>query len=186
MINKSIYFLIFFISFFSTAATQGELDRGDCNLSSTGSVDINIQIAHAIQVNNLDDINLGQFNSGIDTNKSGSDSFCVFSNASKFSLTLSSENNSNGAFRMKGGNQFIPYTLSMDTLNKNGSAATTKTITSGIKNSNLVQVRNTFNCMESNSYLPNVKINVNVSEESMSNVLPNNYSDVITIIASPE
>ncbi len=42
---KSIYFLTFFISFLSQAATQGVLDRGSCNLSSTGSVDINIQVA---------------------------------------------------------------------------------------------------------------------------------------------
>lgn len=183
---KSIYFLIFFISFFSNAATQGVLDRGDCNLNSTGSVDINIQVAHSIQVNNLDDINLGQFNSGIDTNKSGGDSFCVFSNTQKFALILSSENNSNGSFRMKGGNQFIPYTLSMDTLNKNGSVATTRVVTSGVKNSNIVQVRNTFNCVESNVFVPNVKINVNVADTAMLDVLPNNYSDVITVIASPE
>ncbi len=183
---KSIYFLTFFISFLSQAATQGVLDRGSCNLSSTGSVDINIQVAHSIQVNNLDDINLGQFNSGIDTNKTGSDSFCVFSNTSKFSLILSSENNNNGSFRMKGGSQFIPYTLSMETLNKNGTVSTTKNIVSGVKNSSIAQSRNTFNCVESNVFLPNVKINVNVADTAMLDVIPNNYSDVITVIASPE
>lgn len=186
MKSKVIYFLIFFTSFFSQAAIQGNLDRGDCNLSSTGSLDIDIQVVHSIQVNQLDNINLGQFNSGIDSNKSGSDSFCVFSNTSKFSLIMSSENNNNGVFRMKGGNQYIPYSLEMNTLNLNGSVATTKSIVSGIKNSNISQIRNTVDCMENGVFKPNVKINVNILEDSMLDVLPNNYSDIITIIASPE
>jgi len=175
------------------AAQDGALVHGDnTSIRSEGNLNVNLKVLYAIQVNKLDDINLGNFRSGLDTDLTGSDDFCVFTNAEAYAIgyfggngtgrgdSFVMANTANSALK-------IPYEIKMKTIDRSNN----RTFLTNVENSKWIQhvreVRNRRNCeMGSLGYKPNVEIEVKVKETTMLDAVPGNYKDTVTIIACPE
>jgi spore coat protein U-like protein len=175
------------------AAQDGELVHGsDTSISSEGNLDVSLEVLYAIQVNKLNDINLGTFKSGLDSDVSGQDDFCVFTNAEAYAIGFFGGNGTGrgDSFVMANvdnSNLTIPYDIKMSTID----VANNKTFLKDVENSRWIQhigeVRNRKNCeMDDLGYKPNVNIEVSVKEGIMLDAIPGSYKDTVTIIACPE
>ncbi len=181
--------IIFLINTSIFSAEQGSLVYGDKSISSSGNLDITLEIAHAIQINKLNDINLGTFKSAIDQDKIGKDKFCVFSNTDSFSLKFSGANGNNFKLREReNSNLNIDYNVELAIVSKNGVISGYSEVENNTLVTNIVETRNELNCVSETTgeFQPNLELKVTVSEKNMLDSLPGNYKDTITIIASPE
>ena len=173
------------------SAEQGNLVYGDKTISSSGNLDITLQIAHAIQINKLNDINLGNFRSAIDTDKIGNDNFCVFSNSESFSLNFLGKNTNGFELQeLNNNNLNIPYQVELATINESGVKSSYRTVAHNAPITNITETRNDLNCEsttnENLSFSPNLDIKIKVNERNMLDAIPGTYRDTITIIVSPE
>lgn len=168
------------------AAEQGGLIYGDKSINSSGNLNIQLRISDFIQVNNLNDIDLGKFN--FNNNKSGNDDFCVFSNSDSFSLTLYGSNNSFELSSKSNSNLKIDYNVNLSTLNTYGNTTSKFKVYAGRKIKNIEEKRNSLNCYNqyTGKFEPNLNLEVIVDKNNMLDAIPDNYKDIITIIASPE
>ena len=174
------------------AETQGQLVHGDnTSIRSEGSLDVNLNVLYAIQVNKLDDIDLGNFRSGLDSDLVGQDSFCVFTNAPSFSVTFTGgntagfelEEDSNSALR-------IGYGVEMATIDNNDNRSAYQNVSHNVPFVNINETRNRRNCEMTTSsgveFLPNLELKVTVDDIAMMDAVPGSYKDTITVVASPE
>jgi hypothetical protein len=187
--RKLIVALVSLNLFNLSSAEQGDLVYGDKSINSTGNLNITLEIAHAIQINKLNDINLGTFKSSIDTNKIGSDKFCVFSNTDSFSLKFLGKNGNDFNLEETSNSQLsIPYTVQLSTIDENDLNSTYREVAHNETINNITETRNVLNCVSYNTgeFLPNLELQIEVKERNMLDALPGNYKDTITIIASPE
>jgi hypothetical protein len=175
------------------AAQDGALVHGDnTSIRSEGSLDVNLNVLYAIQVNKLDDIDLGSFRSGLDSDLQGSDDFCVFTNAEAYAIGYFGGNGTGrgDSFVMANtsdSNLTIPYEISMNTIDRSNN----RTFLTDVENSRWIEhvseTRNRKNCeMDNEGFKPNVEIQVSVKEEIMLDAIPGSYKDTVTIIACPE
>jgi hypothetical protein len=192
--NKLIKSLIILASLTANnlyAAEQGSLVYGDKSINSSGNLNISLEIAHAIQINKLNDINLGSFRSAIDSDKVGNDNFCVFSNTESFSLSFLGENSEGfNLNESSNSNMKIPYQVEIATINTSGIKSSYNRINHNTTLNNIIETRTDLNCESVNSgnlgFKPNLDIKIKVKENNMLDAIPGNYKDTITIIASPE
>jgi hypothetical protein len=174
------------------AATQGALVHGtDTSITSEGSLDVLLNIDYVIQVNKLDDIDLGNFRNGIDSDLVGQDSFCVFTNAPSFSVVFAGGNAA--GFEMKETNNNalrIPYGVEIATIDTSNVRSNFENVTHNVPHVNINETRNRKNCNIDNgnsvSYLPNLELKVTVDDLVMLDAIPGSYKDTITVVASPE
>lgn len=195
-LNKVLMGLLVLIST-STMATvtttpiQGELVHGtDNTIKSTGKVGVNLKIAHAIQVNNLDDVDFGTFRSGLDSDLSVKEEFCVFTNAAAYKINYTGVNaGSDGSFQLTNTTNAglkLPYEIKMSTITRAGAKTELSTVKSNNWISNVREIRNRRNCQMSDGYKPNVELSFKITEGVMLDALPGTYKDTVTIVASPE
>ena len=174
------------------AATQGALVHGtDTSITSEGSLDVLLNIDYVIQVNKLDDINLGNFRSGLDSDLVGQDSFCVFTNAPSFNVTFTGGNtagfelaeDSNNALR-------IGYGVEVATIDNNDNRSAYQNVSHNVPHVNISETRNRRNCDITTSagveFLPNLELKITVDDIAMMDAIPGSYKDTITVVASPE
>lgn len=177
------------------AANQGNLEHGDNTITSSGDFDVRLNVRHAIQVNRLDDIDLGNFDSGVDTNKTGSEQFCVFTNAASFNLTVSGGQAS--GFAMVEDNDpslSIPYTVELATQDTSLNASAFQAVVHNQPIAGITEVRNRKDCSVinpgsgtgTNTNIDNMIVRVNVADVDMMDAVPGSYKDTITVVASPE
>lgn len=87
------------------AAEQGTLGE-----TSTGKLDVLVDIADRVQISGLNDIDLGTYTGTGDL--VGDDSFCVYRNGTgAYKVTVSSENADGGTFRVSNGTDHIAYSV---------------------------------------------------------------------------
>lgn len=170
---------------------QGELVHGlDNTIRSTGKLGVNLKIAHAIQVNNLNDVDFGTFRSGIDSDLTVKEDFCVFTNAAAYKINYTGvEATSTGEFQLKNITNAalrLPYEIKMATITRAGARTEVATVKSNNWITNVRELRNRRNCQMSDGYKPNVELTFKITEGVMLDALPGTYNDVVTIVASPE
>ena len=148
------------------AAQDGQLVHGDnTSIRSEGNLDVNLEVLYAIQVNKLDDIDLGTFRSGLDSDLTGSDDFCVFTNASAYAIGFFGGNGTGrgDSFVMAktdDSSQRIPYNIKMSTIDMDNN----KTFLTDVSNSRWIEhvreVRNRKNCeMDNVGFKPKIRLN---------------------------
>lgn len=185
VIASAILASIFSVS--AMAATQGGFVVGDKTIQSTGTVDVTLSIKNYVQINRLNDIALGDYASG-DGDKVGNESFCVRTNADTFSLNISSSAAS--GFELQ--DDFatypnIPYTLEYAKVDSSGVVGTYAPVTSGTDITGINELRKTPDCIIGGSPKDNIALKLTVAEAGLlATASPSDYSDVITLIASPE
>lgn len=177
------------------AANDGQLAHGDKNITSSGDFDVKLKIKNTIQVNRLNDINLADFESGVTTNLSGVEEFCVFTNAESFSLTLSGAQASGFELVEENDSSLtIPYSVELATKDTSLNASSYQTVTHNQQVSGINEVRNRKNCSvinpgsgtNTNTNIDNMIVKVSVSDNDALDAVPGNYKDTITVVASPE
>ncbi len=170
---------------------QGELVHGlDNTIRSTGKVGVNLKIAHAIQVNNLSDVDFGTFRSGIDSDLTVKEDFCVFTNAAAYKINYTGvEATSTGGFQLTNTTNNalkLPYEIKMATITRAGAKTEIATVKSNNWITNVRELRNRRNCQMSDGYKPNVELTFKITEGVMLDALPGTYNDTVTVVASPE
>lgn len=174
------------------AATQGALVHGNnSSISSTGTLDVTLDIDYAIQINELDDLNLGTFRAGSTTDMQGTDNFCVFTNAAAFALTVYSDNQDGFILRSINNSDLIPYDVSIHSVDVNGNENLLES--QMVHNSeirSITEVRRQKDCIEGSGagsqFKPNMKVTVDVNENNLLSALPDTYKDTIVFVARPE
>jgi hypothetical protein len=177
----------------ANAATQGALVHGtDTSITSEGSLEVLLNIDYVIQVNELDDLDLGNFASGVTQDLVGSDDFCVFTNAQSFSLRMYSDGNDGWQLRdVNGFANPIPYAVSLNSVDLSSQVTFLANMGHDTTKNNITETRNRRNCdMDDGAggfaYKPNLNVNVTVDENDMLDAIPSSYKDVIVFVASPE
>lgn len=175
------------------AATQGALVHGDnTSITSEGSLDVLLNIDYVIQVNKLDDINLGTFRSGITGDLVGQDEFCVFTNAPSFSVVFAGGNTAGFELEEETDSSLrIPYGVEMATIDSNDVRSAFANVSHNVPFVNINETRNRKDCMMDNGsggtdFLPNLDLKVTVDDIAMMDAIPGSYKDTITVVASPE
>lgn len=168
---------------------QGELDYGNTNnIRSTGKFDVTLGLDYAIQINNLKDIDLGDFQSGTDSGaKTVSSDFCVFTNATSFSLNVAGGNAGFIMTEENDANLTVDYTVEIATKDVNDNPSAFQTVSHNQTITGISETRNRINCSLDNvGTKNNMLVQVSVSEQEMLDSIPGSYKDTITLIASPE
>lgn len=161
------------------AATVGAqaATQGTTGTSSTGTVNINLQIDGAVKISNLADLDLGTFTgTGPLT---ASDAACVYSNSSTgYSVTATS---STGSFVLQdaGATNSIPFALTYDDGGAGGPATLSHGVTSGtMANASTID----DDCASS---ADNATVAVSVTALDASQVPQGAYSSVVTLVVAP-
>ena len=177
----------------ANAATDGILNHGDnTNITSEGTLDVLLNIDYVIQIDNLNDLDLGDFSSGVNQDMVGHDNFCVFTNAQSFSLRMFS--NDNSGWLLADTNNVappIPYTVSLSSIDVSNQVNFLGNVPHDTTLSSLSETRNRKNCNMDNgvggfTFKPNLRVSVTVDENDMLDAIPSSYKDTIMFVASPE
>lgn len=167
---KTSLFALTFSSASVMAATQGLLGP-----TSTGTLDINLDINNLVMVSNLGDINLGTY-SGTG-NLTGSDSFCVYRNgAGNYNITMNGSGGSGAYLLNDGGTNNLPYTVSFT--NGSANSMTASTALTAQANANTTSTT----CGGSD----NVSVGVTVTNASLAAAPAGTYTGSLTVIVAPE
>ena len=151
------------------AATQGTLGT-----TSTGTLDITLDIDNLMRVSNLDDINLGTYAGA--GNLTGSDSFCVYRNgAGNYAITMTGSGAAN-AFTLANGGNTLPYTVEF--VNGGNNAMTTGAALTGQAGANTTS--------DTCGGTDNVSVNVAVDNADLAAAPAGNYTGTLTIVVAPE
>ena len=150
------------------AATDGTLGS-----TSTGTSIINIAKQNAVQITDVDDIDLGTAGN-LTATATESDSVCVFSSTGAYNITLSS---TNGSFELSDTNTTtnIPYSVDW-TVGTATTAVYNTAITGLVGDSTAVDCGATTNATFS----------VSVTAANFNAADPGNYSDTLTLLVQPE
>jgi len=179
----------------ANAASDGAISE----VNTSGQLFVTAEILPVISITGLDDITLGVIspglNLGFEDKKSASETFCVYTNAANFNVSVASERGrSFGEFGMSGAGSggSLKYTVDMDFgdtlggLNPFGYSEVSKDINSEQSYGPFfynTDTYNDFSCNSDDGLQENIRITINISGEDAAAALPDNYTDVITIVA---
>lgn len=160
----------------ASTATMAVPVQGTLGTSSTGSLDITLQVAPLVLVTNLNDIALGTY-SGTG-NLSNSDNFCIYHNGDgKFNITMNGSG-TGSAYTLANGSNLLPYTVGFT----NGAAPiapmTTLVALTGQTGANLVD----STCSGGD----NVKVDITVANASLATAPAGTYTGTLTMVVAPE
>jgi len=195
--NKKIILTTIILGAFTPtlyAATQGALVHGDTTtIESTGDLDVQLQVPYSIQVNDLNDIDLGNFLNGIGNDKNKGDRFCVFTNAQSFSIVFHSANPDGTTPRLTSISNpalTIPYEILLGKIDMTKTRYFHDSISTDHVINNKSETRNRVNCQMNGAlgigFYPNLVIRAKVSQSAMADAIPDSYKDTLTVMASPE
>lgn len=150
------------------AATDGLLGA-----TSTGTAIINIAKGNAVQITNLDDINLGA-QGNLTATATQSDDVCVFSSTGGYNITLTS---ANGTFELTDASTTtnIPYTVDW-------IAGTT---TTAVYNTPITGLTGDSTAVDCNAGT-NATFSVSVAAPDFNAADPGSYTDTLTMLVQPE
>lgn len=168
------------------AAEQGEESKGDSSIISEGNLNITFKVPYLIELNGLDDIDLGEYQFDSVNNES-SETFCVRTNSSVgFSVNFSSETSGGVAFQLESddGNATLPYSLEMATIDSTGNMGTYSAVV-GASDIDVTEKRSAKNCSVAGVDTDNVAIKVTVDGDMSDLSNAHDYSDVLYVVVSP-
>ncbi len=150
------------------AATDGILGS-----TSEGTAVIQISKLNAVQITDLDDINLGT-QGNLTATATGSDAVCVFSSTGGYNITITS---ANGAFQLEDANTTtdIPYSLDW-------TAGSTSAVTYNTPITGLVGDSTAVDC----NATTNASFEVSVTAADFNAADPGSYTDTLTLLVQPE
>ena len=97
-----------------TAGVSYAAVDGPVGETSTGTLNINLNVLEEVQVSRLNDISLSNYVAGGADNV-GTDLFCMYyNNSTNVNLTLTSANTDGTDFRLENAGEFINYTVRID------------------------------------------------------------------------
>lgn len=151
------------------AASDGTLDT-----TSTGTSIVTIIKQNAVQITNVNDLNLGT-HAVLAADQVAADDVCVFSSTSGYNLTVTS---ANGAFNLQDSATAtpIPYTMSWTTA-AGSSAVGYGSAIAGLTGDNV-----SLDC----SAGTNANFEITVSSADFNSADPGTYSDTLTLLVQPE
>ena len=155
----------------SFAASDGQLDG-----TSTGTVDIDLEIPELVQISNLDDIDLGAFDGGA---VSGTDDVCVWSTTRSYSLTATG---GDGGFVLTGAATAtsLPYAVQWASA---GGATSGATLTAGASLPGLDTSATSPTCQGGAAL--NASVIVSVSDGDMAAAVADTYTGTLTLLVEP-
>ena len=155
------------------AATDGSLGA-----TSTGQINLDLEVLDSVEISELDDIDFGQYGGGDTGDINAGDAYCVYVNGGDdYNITPTS---SNGGFHLLGNSSAdeIPYTV------KFAGAATGASSESAVaynSPSDTFQGSNTRNCGAAN----NASVDVSISEDDIRAATTDTYADTLILLVSP-
>lgn len=154
------------------AATQGTLGT-----TSTGDLEITLDIDSLVRVSNLNDIDLGTFAGGA-ADLSGSDNFCIYRNgAGNYNITMTGSGAAS-AFTLTDGTNTIPYSVSFT----NGGANAMATGTALTAQAGAFTANDTCNSGAND----NVSVAVTVANSDLASAPASSYTGTLTMVVAPE
>jgi len=150
------------------AASDGNLDT-----SSVGESIVTIIKDNAVQISNVNDIDLGN-HATLAADAVESDSVCVFSSTTNYNVTIDS---ANGGFKLMDGAEEIPYALTWAANGGTAAAVTDGTSIAGLAGDNA-----SLNCGNGT----NATFEVTVASADFNAAVPGSYSDTLTLTVAPE
>ena len=150
------------------AATQGTIGN-----TSTGTSDININKGNAVQITDVDDIDLGT-SGNLSATATQSDSVCVFSSTGAYNVTVTS---SNGSFILTDTNTTTDIVYTVDWTVGTLAAVTYNTAITG-----LVADSTAIDC----GATTNATFTVSVAAAAFNAADPGSYTDTLTLLVQPE
>lgn len=141
---------------------------GTLGLTSTGTSVVTIIKENAVQISNVNDLDLGT-HSSLAANAVAADDVCVFSSTTGYNLTVTS---ANGVFELQDGAEAIPYDLSWNTA----------PVTEGGVMSGLTGDNSSLNCGGGT----NAAFEVTVAAADFNGAEPGSYTDTLTLLVQPE
>lgn len=145
------------------AATDGSL-----GLTSVGESVVTIIKDNAVQITNVNDIDLGQ-HATLAADLAVGDDVCVFSSTSGYNVTITATGNT---FALDSGSDTIPFTLEW-----NGAAVTHGTQMTGLTGDNV-----SLNCGAST----NANFEVTVLAADFNAAPPGTYTNTLSLTVAPE
>jgi len=163
------------ISTFAFAATQD----GNLGATSTGQIDLDLQILDSVEITQLASINFGTYGAGDTGGINQGDSFCVYRNGGDgYTITPTS---ANGGFELAGTNSnadTIQYTVKL-----NGAATGAPAAAAVAYNT----ASTTFNgsVYRDCSSTDNASIDVSIAEQEIRDATTDSYSDTLILLVNP-
>lgn len=160
-------------AFTATAATDGDLGS-----TSTGQLDLDLEVLDSVEITQLTDIDFGQYGGGDTGAINEGDSFCVYVNGGDdYSITPTS---SNGSFVLTG-SEFadeIEYSVRFvgaSTGAAEASATTYNTVSQTFKGSVKRDCDGT----------DNASVDVNIAEQEIRDATTDAYADTLILLVNP-
>jgi hypothetical protein len=159
-----------------TSATVMAATQGTLGPTSTGTVNLTLDIDPLIMISNLGDINLGTYSGA--GNLTGNDAFCVYRNgAGNYNITMNGDGATNAYTLSDGGTNTLAY--SVDFNNGGVNAMTTLTALTAQTGADTVDT----DCSTGGD---NVSVDVTVSNAALAAAPAGTYTGVLTMIVAPE
>lgn len=163
-------------SLLAAAGSAYSANDGSLGATSTGDLDVSVEIADRVQISGLNDIDFGAYAGSGDLN--GGDAFCVYRNGTgAYSVTITSAEAAGGSFRLSNGTDFIPYSVSFndDADIAGGSAVSAGDTLNGAGHASSVS------CGGSS----NASIGVSIAASALQAAPSGVYTDTITLLVEP-
>lgn len=160
------------ISTATFAATDGTLGS-----TSTGQVDLDLEILDSVEITALNDIDFGQYGGGDTGDINAGDAYCVFVNGGDdYNITPTS---SNGKFALQGtlGDE-IDYTVKL------AGAATGASSASAVSYGDASGTFSGSNARDCGS-TDNSSVDISITESDLLSVSTDTYSDTLILLVSP-
>ncbi len=152
------------------AATQGSL-----GLDSTGTSIVTIIKQNAVQITDVDDLDLGN-HATLAGPASDSDDVCIFNSTGNYRVTVTSNN---GSFNLTSGGNLIPYTFEWAANGNPAAAVTYNTAVTGLTGDS-----SSLTCAGSGG--TNASFGVTVAAADFNAAAPGTYTDTVTLFVEPE
>ncbi|MAM71169.1 MAG: hypothetical protein CMP91_08515 [Gammaproteobacteria bacterium] len=155
------------------ASTDGSLGS-----TSTGQIDLDLEVLDSVEINELDDIDFGQYGGGDSGDINDGDAYCVYVNGGgDYNITPTS---SNGEFKLVGDSSAdeIAYTV------KFAGAATGASSESAVaynSPSATFQGSSARDCGAAN----NASVDVSIAESEIRAASTDTYADTLILLVSP-
>jgi hypothetical protein len=161
------------VPFSSFAAEQGQISE----TTSTGSVDVSLEVPPLVRISDLEDIDLGTFGG---TALAGSDDVCVWSTTRAYTITASGTGT---GFELTGAASGDTLAYAVEWADNAGETSGA-TMSSGTTLTGRTANATSPTCNGGNS--PNATVIVEVSDTDLAAAPADTYTGTLTLVVAPE
>ena len=176
---KTIAKSLIIFSTIASAMAAAQTQDGSLGATSTGQIDLDLQVLDSVEITSLTSIDFGTYGAGNTGDINSGDSFCVYRNgADGYTITPTS---SNGSFALAGTDSnadTIEYTVRL-----NGAATGASSASAVSYNT----ASSTFNgsVFRDCSSTDNASIDVHIAEQEIRDATTDSYSDTLILLVNP-